>query len=241
MGIPLSKMFEAAARVGNEWSLGAFAFAAIVVLALLMVRNNLPRNIAITLGALAFAIVTVAAIPLVSRAYVQNQGIYRLRIVVEDPGGMPINGAKLTSSFGGEPKLVEGGWQFDIPVGNRPKNGKVTIYGRQESAFLSGKIDVDLSDDLNVVAKLRLDHDRTARILGRVVGGDGNPIPNVQISVLGYERESISTGPLGQFNLPAHASDGQQVQLSAFKKGVGSLSQWAPAGENPITLVLRNK
>jgi hypothetical protein len=57
---------------------------------------------------------------------------------------MPVDEAKVTSSIGGEPKKVDGGWEFDIPQGNKPTDGKLTIYAEVRSAFLTGKSDVVL-------------------------------------------------------------------------------------------------
>ena len=45
--------------------------------------------------------------------------LYRVRVTVLNPQQQPINDAKVTSSMGGEPKKVEGGWQFDIPAASQ--------------------------------------------------------------------------------------------------------------------------
>ena len=241
----ISQIFEAAAKVGNEWSLFAFAVAALTVIAALALKKkSLSRNANRMIAGVIVAVVLVvivAALPPVARAYLESHGIYRLRVTVEDPSGMTTNDAKVTSSIGGEPKKVEGGWEFDIPTGSKPKDGKLTVYAEMKSAFLKGKQDVELTNDYNLTAKVRLDRDRTAHIRGRVVDRAGNPIADVQVSVVGYESEAVLTGPLGQFDLPAHAADGQQVQIAAFKKGIGSVSEWKQAGDQPETVVLDRK
>jgi hypothetical protein len=238
----ISQMFEAAAEVANEWSLAAFAIAALVSVVLWIFRKKTSlKNATPILGVIVIAMVVLAALPLIARAYLENHGVYRLRITVEDPHGMPLDDAKVTSSIGGEPKRVEGGWEFDIPAASKPTDGKLTIYGEVASAFLSGKTDVELSNDYNPSAKVRLNHDRSARIRGRVVDRSGNPIAATQVSVVGYESEAVTTGILGQFNLPAHAADGQQIQLAVFKKGIGSVSESEQAGEQPATIVLGHR
>ena len=241
----ITQIFETAAKVGNAWSLSAFAIAALtVIVALALKKKNLSKNANRMIAGIIVAtvlVVIVAALPPAVRAYRESHGIYRLRVTVEDPGGMTTNDAKVTSSIGGEPKKVEGGWEFDIPTGSKPKDGKLTVYAEVKSAFLKGKQDVELTNDYNLTAQVRLDHDRTAHIRGRVVDRAGNPIADVQVSVVGYESEAVPTGTLGQFDLPAHAAEGQPVQIAAFKKGFGSFSEWKQAGDQPETVVLDRK
>jgi hypothetical protein len=233
------RIFELAAGIGNEWSLAAFAIAALLIVVWLTSRRAIyGKNASWTVRLIVVAILVLAALPIVARAYLENYGLYRLRVTVEDPNGMPLNDAKVTSSIGGEPKRIEGGWEFDIPAGNRPKTGKLTIYGEVASAFLSGRTDIELSNDYNPTTRVRLDHDRSARIRGRVVDRHGNPIAAVRVSVIGYELESASTGALGEFDLAAHAADGQEIELAAFKKGFGNVSEWEQAGDRAATIVL---
>lgn len=231
-------IFESAAKVSNEWSLAAFTIAALFLVALLLSSKKASKNLTIVLGSLAIGIFITGLLPHLSRAYIKQDGIYRVRVTIEDPNGMPLDSATVTSSFGGEAKRVEGGWQFDIPVASKPRTGKATIYARQDSAFLSGKTDVDLAEDLNIAAKIRLLPDVSAHLLGRVVDSHANPVTDVVVSLVGHESESVRTGPLGQFDLPAHAAEGQLVQVAAYKKGRGSISEWKAAGTAPITLVL---
>jgi hypothetical protein len=237
-----SKMFESAAKVGNAWSLAAFAIAALVLIVLVVLRKRgALKSIERILGGVVIAVVMIAAMPLIARTYLDSYGVYRLRVTVEDPRGMPLNDAMVTSSIGGEPKKVEGGWEFDIPAGSKPRGGKLTIYGEEKSAFLSGETEVELTDDYNPTAEVRLDQDRSAGIRGRVVDRSGSPIAGAQVSVVGYESEAETTSSLGNFELPAHAADGQQVQIAVFKKGFGSVSEWRQAGEQPATIVLGHK
>jgi hypothetical protein len=146
------------------------------------------------------AVVVLASLPFAARAYLVNRGVFRLRVTVEDPHGMPVDEAKVTSSIGGEPKKVDGGWEFDIPQGNKPTDGKLTIYAEVRSAFLTGKSDVVLGDDYNLAAKVRLDHDRSAHIRGRVLDRKQIPIAGALVSIVGYESEALKTGALGQFD-----------------------------------------
>jgi hypothetical protein len=235
----ISELFGAAAKVGNEWSLAAFAIAAVAIIAVLVLRKrSMSRSLTQVVGALAAAMVILGSLPLLSRTYLATHGIYRVRVAVIDPNNAPVNDAKITCSIGGEAKSVDGGVEFDIPVVSRPRSGRITMSGRLPSAFLSGTVDVDLADDLYVAVQLRLEHDRSARIRGQVVDRKGIPVLGAQVSIVGYGSEAVTTGTLGQFDLPAHAADGEQVQIAAFKKGMAATSEWEQAGQQPATIVL---
>jgi hypothetical protein len=237
----IAQIFEAAAKVGNEWSLCAFAMAALVFLYIFLKQRRMTKSQVRILLGFVIAVVVLASMPLIARAYRETHGVYRLRVTVEDPYDMPLNDARVTSSIGGEPKRVEGGWEFDIPPVTKPMDGKLTIYAQVKSAFLSGKTDVQLTNDYNLAIKVLLSHNRGARVRGRISDRNGNPVVGAQVSVIGYETEVVTTGPLGQFDLPAHAADGEQVQITAVRKSLGSISEWKQAGEQPVTILLGRK
>jgi hypothetical protein len=78
--------------------------------------------------------------------------VYQVRITVLSPTGLPVEGAKVWSARGGEPKEVPGGWEFEIPATKRPTDGQITFFatkGEQQGAtpitlgseaFVSGTI-----------------------------------------------------------------------------------------------------
>jgi hypothetical protein len=184
-----------------------------------------------------FSVIIVGALPFIGRAYSESYGVYRIRVTVEDLQGMPINDAKVTSSIGGEPKVVEGGWEFDIPPATRPHDGKVRLYAAVRSAFLSGHTDAQLSGDYNLTAKIRLEHDRSAHVRGQVLDTRGFPVDGARVNVAGYSDGTI-TDSSGQFDLAAHAADGEQVELRVVKNKLGSVSEWEQAGGQPVTIAL---
>jgi hypothetical protein len=172
----------------------------------------------------------------------QNEGIYRLRVTVIDPQQVPLEDAQVWSSIGGEAKKVAGGWQFDIPAGARPVDGKLTIYALRQAAFLSGKQEVKLGDDLNPAVTVPLQRDTAANVRGIVTDESGRSVAGATVSVVGHEEESVITKDTGNFFLPAHAAEGQQVQLRVEKNSYAAVTQWHPAGSTPATLILaRNK
>ena len=74
-----------------------------------------------------------------------DSAIYRVRVTVLSPEQVPVEDAKVWSSFGGELKRVAGGWQVDIPNASKPQNGNLTFFASREMAFLTGKADLVLS------------------------------------------------------------------------------------------------
>lgn len=236
----VSRIFEIAAKIGNEWSLAAFAVAALILIALIFSKQKLTsKNLRQNLTILVIAVVAIATFPLVARAYLETHGVYRVRVTVEDDQGIPRDDSRVTCSIGGEPKAVEGGWEFEIPPGSKPADGRLTIYAKIPSAFLSGKVDLELSKDYNVATKIRLDHDRSARVRGQVFDQRRDPVPGARVEVIGYPNESVVTGLSGEFELPAHAADSEEVQVTATREGVGSVSEWVSAGEHPATVILQ--
>jgi hypothetical protein len=72
-------------------------------------------------------------------------GLVAVRATVLGPDGMPINGARVWSSVGGETQKVPGGWEIEIPESKIPKDKKVDIYTTKKKDSLSGhkKVEVD--------------------------------------------------------------------------------------------------
>jgi len=237
----MPNLFEAAAGVSNQWSLAAFAIAAILYF-ILRRRGKVPG---IAWACIA-AIVVIGLAPILASAYLERarltgQAIYRVRITVLDLEQTPVEDAKVWSSAGGEAKKVAGGWQFDIPAASLPAGGKLTVYAAQPNAFLKGSQDLQLAEDRNPAVVLALQQDRSAMVRGLVVDGAGRALEGARVGVAGYESEAVTTQAGGNFALPAHRATGQQVQLHAEKKGYAAASQFHPAGDEPATIVLERK
>src|SRR5713226_5308727 len=119
----MTKLLETAAGISNQWSLAAFAIAAILYL-VLQRRGKVP---AIAWAAIV-AVLVLGALPIAAPIFVEGRAIYRVRVTVLDPQQTPVEEARVWSSLGGEAKKVAGGWQFDIPAATRPADGKLTVY-----------------------------------------------------------------------------------------------------------------
>src|SRR5882672_716467 len=96
---------------------------------------------------LGAAVLLLGLAPLVSSAYLQSRGMYRVRVLVLGTDKQPVDAAHVTSSNGGEPKKVEGGWEFDIPPQSRPTDGKLTLLASAPNAFLTGQSTLVLDKD----------------------------------------------------------------------------------------------
>jgi hypothetical protein len=163
--------------------------------------------------------------------------IYRVRVTVINPQDVPVEHAKVWSSFGGEAKKVAGGWQFDIPSASKPHNGQLSVFALDEGDSLTGQANVILDNDYNPAVTVKLKHDETATVRGQVVDGKNQAIAGARVVVIGYESDVVITKEDGNFELPAHAV-GQMVTLHAEKPGYDAVTQRHPAGRHPATLVL---
>jgi hypothetical protein len=232
-----SGIWDAVIKIGNPWNLAAFALA--VVLFIVM-RN---RKHAIPVIAWV-VIVLLVALPIgasVYRALINDNAIYRPRVTVLDLQHIPIEDARVWSSFGGEPKRVAGGWQFDIPEASKPKDGKLTIFASKESAFLIGQTDLMLGNEHNPAVTVNLRIDDSAKVRGQVLDIERRAISGARVCVVGYESDAILTKEGGNFELPAHAAVNQQILLHAEKPGYKPTRQQHPAGDTPAELILERK
>src|SRR5271169_518326 len=61
---------------------------------------------------LAVGIIVLGLAPLAASTFLQARGVYRIRITILAPDQSPVENAQVSSSIGGEPKRVQGGWEF---------------------------------------------------------------------------------------------------------------------------------
>lgn len=232
----IEKLLDVASEISTPWSLAAFAIAAIVLI-VWRLSGRRGKNTFIAFCAF-FVILAVGLIPIVAPAYLNSRGVFRVRVVVLDDHQMPTDNAKVTSSMGGEPKKIAGGWEFDIPAQTKPAGGKLVLYAIRPEDFLTGHADIVLADDFAPVITVQMERDTGALLKGIVVDDHSKPVEGALVGVFGFEAEAVKTGMAGAFTLHAHAADGQQVEVYAQKARVGSTTQWCQAGNLPVTVVL---
>ncbi|MEK6408678.1 MAG: protein kinase [Acidobacteriota bacterium] len=200
----------------------------------------------VIMAAIAIVLVGVIAVAVISSSLksqpeFDSKSIYRLRATVVDPQGMPVEDAKIWSSIGGEPKKVAGGWQFDIPVASKPAGGNLTIYASKETAFLSGKQDAQLGEDLNPALMIQLSKDTSAFVTGFIEDSQGRAVSGARVSIVGSTDAVFITEADGNFSLPAHAAITEPVKVRVEKEGFKPWVEWRQALENPATIVLERR
>src|SRR5215475_15363094 len=202
-------------KITDPFSLSAFALAVVLAIVGAILKSKGMK----VPTAVWFLIPLLVAMPIGAAVYQQaitskEQAIYRVRVTVYDPQGIPVQDAKVTSSFGGEPKKVDAGWEMNIPAATAPKGEKLRITAIKESAFLKGQTELALGEERNPTINLNLIHDATATVRGVVVDeGSKRYIAGARVSVVGYDVEAVITKEGGRFELPAHKADGQQTLL----------------------------
>jgi hypothetical protein len=230
----VSQIFQIAAKISTPWALAAFAIAALVFL----FSKQRGKVSPVAWGVIA-AIVLLGIVPIL--AQLGSLAVYRVRVNVINPQGVPVEDAKVWSSVGGEPKKVASGWEFDIPAAVKPADGKLTVWASLDAAYWKGSREVQLDRDRNPAITIQLDSDKTATVRGLVIGRAGRAISGARVTVAGYESEGVVTQAGGNFVLPAHAARDQNVLLHAEAKGYAGATQYQQAGDRPATIVLDRK
>jgi hypothetical protein len=145
------------------------------------------------------------------------------------------------SSIGGEPKKVEGGWQFDIPAANSPKDGKLKVFAEDDFHLLMGEMDVQLDSEPNPSVVIQMIK-RNARIGGIVVDGENHAVAGATVTavdVSNMANPSAKDGKFEVFVIPN--TKGDPVRLRAEKEGFESDEEIFRQGQNDAKLVLRKK
>jgi len=185
---------------------------------------------------LVVVVLILGLAPLVSSTYLRSRGLYIVRVFVLGVDKQPVDDALVTSSNGGEAKKIQGGWEFDIPPQSRPADSKLKLFASEKNAFLAGNSTVVLDKDYFPAVEIQLERNTSSVVRGVVIDEHRRSVVGAHVSIPGYPDVAV-TDEMGNFVLPAHAADGQIVQVRAQKDQlVGTLS--VPAGK-PVELVLR--
>jgi hypothetical protein len=166
--------------------------------------------------------------------------IYRLRVTVLSPERTPVEEAKVWSSFGGEPKRVAGGWQFDIPAASCPPEGAVTVFAAQENELLRGERRVAL-DSANPVAEIALVKE-PIRIGGVVVDEENRGVAGATMVAVEASRPAAPSGEWGSFEVwvtPKMKTN--WVRVRAEKEGYAPDEDYFRPGQADAKLKLKRK
>jgi hypothetical protein len=222
-----------ASHITHPVTVAAFASVLAATAFGLALRAKKPR----IAWSLAAGIIILGLAPLGASTLLQSRGVYRVRAVALGLDHSPVDDAQVSSSSGGEPKKVEGGWEFDIPPQTRPADGKVVLRASVKNAFLTGSYTLVLAEDYNPTVTIQLTSDASATVRGVVLDERGRSVSGAHVSIPGYSDVAV-TDEMGNFVLPAHAAEGQFVEVRAqMGQLTGSLS--VPAGRTSAQLVIR--
>jgi hypothetical protein len=206
------KALEIAGHINHPGTVALFAAVLAAYLFSLAIKKRQSR---IT-WLLAAIVLILGLAPLLTSTYLRSKGLYRVRVVVLGTDKLPDNEAHVISSNGGEPKKVQGGWEFDIPPQSRPANGKLKLFASEKNAFLAGNSTVVLDRDYFPTVEIQLDRDTSAIVRGDVIDEHRKPVAGAHVWIPGYSDVAV-TDEVGNFVLPAHAAEGQIVRLRAQK------------------------
>ncbi len=198
-------------------------FAVIVFALALRTKHAVVGSVA------ALLLIALGVVPFAVNHAVQSRGVYHIQVLLVRPDGSPVYYAELKSSHGSELKISEGGWRLDIPPQTRPADGKVTFSAAVKDEFLNGASTLTLADDYYPTITIPLAAETSAKIKGVVVNEKMAAVSGATVSVAGYPEVTI-TDSKGNFVLPAHAGNGQMVEVHAEKDGVMTHLN-APAGK----------
>ena len=152
------------------------------------------------------------------------------------PDGSPAAEAKVTSAYGEAPLEGAGRWEATIADQLRPADGKVRFFAQVPNEYLAGDSTATLGTDLSPQITIQLRPLPSTIMRGVVKSGNGKSVEGASVSVTGYPEKAV-TDSMGNFSLPAHAADGQMVQVRA-EKGMQKAESTTPAGST-VELVLR--
>jgi hypothetical protein len=177
----------------------------------------------------ALAIVSLGVTPFAASCFLQSRGTYHVQVLVVRPDQSPVDIAQVKTSNGGALKMVEGGWELEIPRQARPADGKLTLSASVKDEYLKGSSTLILKQDYYPTATIQLVTESAAKIRGVVVNEDLNAVAGATVSIDGHPEVAV-TDQNGNFVLPTDAGKGQAVEIQAKKDQLtGHLS--APAGK----------
>jgi len=228
------KALEFASHITHPATVAVFAAVLAAFLFSLAIKKKQSR-----ITWLLTAVVLILGLaPLLSSTYLQSRGLYIVRVFVLGLDKQPVDDARVTSSNGGEAKKIQGGWEFDIPPQSRPADGRLKLFASEKNAFLTGNSTLVLDKDYFPAVEIQLERDTSAVVRGVVLDERGRSVAGARVSIPGYPDVAV-TNDEGNFVLPAHAADGQIVQVRAQKDQlVGTLS--VPAGRTVELVVKRH-
>jgi hypothetical protein len=230
----LGQFLRIVGHIGHPGRLAAVAFVTAACVFALALRTKRP----VVGGFAAVGIVVLGVTPFAASSFLQSRGVYYVQVVLLRPDQSVVDIAQVKSSNGGELKMVAGGWELDVPQQARPADGKVRLSAIAKDEFMKGESMVVLAQDYYPTATIQMVAETSAMVRGVVVDENLAEVAGARVSVGDYPEAAV-TNAKGNFVLPAHAGQGQMVEIHARRGNLtGHLS--APAGK-AVEVVLSNE
>lgn len=230
----LGQFLRIVGHIGHPGRVAAVAFVIAASVFALALRAKRP----VVGGFAAVGIVVLAVTPFAASLFLQSRGVYHVQVVLLRPDQSVVDIAQVKSSNGGELKMVAGGWELDVPQQARPADDKVRLSAIAKDEFMKGESLVVLAQDYYPTATIQMVAETSAMVRGVVVDENLAEVAGARVSVGDYP-EAVVTNAKGNFVLPAHAGQGQMVEIHARRGNLtGHLS--APAGK-AVEVVLSNE
>ncbi len=148
-----------------------------------------------------------------------SPAVYQVRVRAIGADQNALQRAHVRSSLGGETKLVNGGWEVDLPAGSSDDKRQLTIDASVEDLGLAGSTTITLSKDPIQTTSLELKKRGELPVRGIVEDSRGDSIPNALVSVVGYGKDAVLSDASGNFEMPSHAQADETISLHAEKPG----------------------
>lgn len=201
-----------AGHVGHPITVAAFA----LVIAAFTFSFTLRAGRPVVAWLSAFVFLGLGIAPYAVSAFLQKRGVYRIQVFVVRPDQSSADIAQIKSSNNGEFKMIDGGWELDVPPRARPAEGKLTFSAAVKDEFLKGSSTLVLAQDYYPTVTIPLTAETSAKIRGVVVDESLVAIQGAAVSVGDYPEVAV-TDSKGNFVLPAHAGNGQTIEIHAQK------------------------
>uniref|UniRef100_Q01P11 SEFIR domain protein n=1 Tax=Solibacter usitatus (strain Ellin6076) TaxID=234267 RepID=Q01P11_SOLUE len=185
----------------------------------------------------AAAMAAVAAV-LLGGIWLWNRapGEYEVQVaVVDDASGNPAGGAQVTASVPGVLLKADSGWLLKVAGSAVPESRTLVVHAAE--GFLSGEQEVRLGRSAKVATTVRMRSRTDGLVRGTVVDSKQRAVAGARVTIAGQSDAAV-TDANGGFTLPAHAANGQVVQLRVEKQGYRPVLQGHPAGDTAAFIVI---
>jgi hypothetical protein len=230
--------FDSAVKVANQYSLAAYAIAALLAVVGYIARTRLLQRPWL-LAVVVAAVVLIVAIPVAALVYikrVESMGIYRISVTATDSKGLPVEHPNVRASVPAQSYDIGSSVQLEVVPGHLSKGSTLTIYADDPATKEQGEEKFTLGDDWSPSISVPL-HSIPSEVRGNVIDTIAAPISEAEVSIAGY-NEHTTTDSRGLFVIQTAVPKGDVVYLLVQKAGYTPVRQQHISGAAPATIML---